>query len=153
MSLLQQIKDASLEARKNKRGDASFLITLYAEAARIGKDKGQRISTDQEVIAVLKKFRDNAQIVINTAEQYPSDKARESAKQAALELATIDWFLPTMMTKDELEAVINGYIVSTPELTSKSMGVIMGMLKLDYPGKYDGAMASTLVKEALSALD
>jgi len=67
MSLLQDIKNASLEARKIKSELSSFLVTLYAEAAKIGKDSGNRESTDEEVIKILKKFKSNAEELIKLA--------------------------------------------------------------------------------------
>lgn len=152
MSLLQQIKDASLTARKQKDSMAAFLVTLYAEAARVGKDKGQRDSTDEEVIAVLEKFKKGAREIIETAQDNPSDYANTLAAEAQQEILLLEQYLPKQLSEDELTAIINGYVVSTPDVSAKSMGLIMGKLKQEHGGLYDGSLASRLVKEALSAL-
>ena len=60
MSLIQDIKSASLVARKARETKkAESLITLYSEASMIGKNDGNRESTDAETIAVIKKFIKN----------------------------------------------------------------------------------------------
>lgn len=153
MSLLQKIKDMSLMARKEKDPNATFLVTLYAEAARVGKDKGQRESTDDEVIAVLKKFKDGANTIIQCATKRGGDSATAQEMQANAELKIIESFLPAMLSEDDLIRIINGYVVAIPDASSKSMGIIMGNLKQEYPGSYDGKLASKLVKDVLDALN
>lgn len=146
MSLLQQIKDASLDARKAKLSLAPFLVTLYSEAAMVGKTKRNGESTDEEVIGVLKKFKAGAETMI----EYSS--SQDVKDQSQLEIEAIELFLPKMLSEDELTGVINGYIVSTPGVSKASMGLLMSKLKNDYPELYDGSSASKLVKEALNAL-
>lgn len=143
MSLLQDIKNASFTARKNKDKMATFLVTLYSEAAMVGKNKRNDESTDEEVISVLKKFKAGAETI------HECSPSQEIANQALLEIDLLDQFLPKMLTEDELVSIINGYVISTPDVSIKSMGLIMGNLKNDHPGLYDGALASKLVKAAL----
>lgn len=146
MSLLQQIKDKSLLARKERDPMATFLVTLYAEAARVGKDNGNRESTDDEVLSTLRKFKEGAKTIIETSTN------QDLLEQAVAETILVDTFLPIMLTEHELTAIINGYIVSTPDIDSKSMGVIMSKLKQEHLGLYDGQLAAKLVKDALHAL-
>ena len=51
-----------------------------------------------------------------------------------------------MLTAEQLEDVIDKLILDTQD---KNMGVLMGKLKSLYPGKYDGALASKLVKQKM----
>ena len=60
MTILESVKKAQLQARKEKRAvDASTLTTLIGEAEMIGKNDGNRASTDAEVVTVIKKFVKN----------------------------------------------------------------------------------------------
>ena len=52
--LINQIKSDALIARKARKIDtATLLTTLYSEASMIGKNLGNRESTDQEVLQVI----------------------------------------------------------------------------------------------------
>ena len=57
MSLLAQLKKDSLLARKAADGvRATLLSTLIAEAEMVGKNAGNRESTDDEVQQTIRKF-------------------------------------------------------------------------------------------------
>lgn len=59
MTLIQQIKDKQIAARKSGDSLASLYTTLLGEASIIGKNAGNRETTDVEVVAVVKKFIKN----------------------------------------------------------------------------------------------
>ena len=49
--LINQIKSDALEARKARQTNtATLLTTLYSEASMVGKNDGNRESTDAEVL-------------------------------------------------------------------------------------------------------
>ena len=150
MSLLQAIKQASLTARKIKDPTATFLVTLYAEAARVGKDKRNSDSTDDEVISVLKKFKAGAETVIEAATKRNDAGDQASIDQALIEINIIDTYLPKMMSEDELTIEIIEFVNTLEDTTAKQMGKVMAYLKATFPGLYDGAMASKIVKGSLN---
>lgn len=150
MSLLQALKDASLTARKIKDPTAIFQVTLYAEAAKVGKDKRNDESTDDEVISVLKKFKAGAEIVINAATERKDAGDQALIDQALVEISIVDQYLPTMMSEDELTIEIIEFVKTLEDSTAKQMGKVMAHLKATFPGLYDGAMASKLVKNTLN---
>lgn len=145
MSILQKIKDDQLAARKNKEElKAKVLTVLLGEASRPGKDNGDRESTDSEVIAVLKKFiKNNQELMEHSIE---SSMAHHIAKSETL---LLEQYLPKQLNEEELREVIEGYVSGLDDKSMKQMGKIMGQLKKDYEGLYDGAAASTIVKELL----
>ena len=58
--LLETINQDRNEARKMKyTATATLLTTLYSEAQMVGKNDGNRETTDAEVVAVIKKFVKN----------------------------------------------------------------------------------------------
>lgn len=144
--LLEKLQAAALAARKAQDSvAASLLTTLYAEAARVGKDQGNRVSTDEEVVAVVKKFGKN---VDETLAALPETDARVAALR--VEKALLAEYLPQQLDEAGLTAVIAELVAALPEKSPKQMGAVMAGLKARAGGQYDGAMASRLVKAALA---
>ncbi len=143
--LLESIRSASLEARRAKDAErAALLVTLYAESARVGKDAGNRESTDDEVVKVVRKF-------LKGVEESLSVLTVEEARARALrEKEILESFLPRSVTGDELARVVDTLVEELPERTPKMMGAVMKALKDRLAGAYDGNEASALVKKALA---
>lgn len=155
MSLLQQIKQASIEARKTKNQKALFLVTLYSEAMMVGKSKRNGESTDEEVIQTLKKFKVGAETMIDAAIKLNKADAQTYIDNASDEISIIEQFLPRMLSESELRKVLVQYFYDlgggkTERDPRLQMGNFMSQLKKEYPGLYDGALASKLVKELLN---
>ena len=146
MSLLNQIKDAQLQARKERDEiKSSLFTTLYSEASMKGKNDGNRDSTDEEVIAVIKKFLNGVNETLE-ALKFSSDGR---VKVAVLEKEILESLLPKQLSEDELRIAISALIAGLEERNPKAMGKIMAGLKAQFAGLYDGAVASKLIKEML----
>jgi len=66
------------------------------------------------------------------------------------ELDILNSYLPKQLTEDELRTVIGLVIMKEGLTTMKDMGKIMGWLKSNYDGQYDGGLASKIIKELLN---
>lgn len=144
--LLEKLQAASLEARKAQNAVAAGLLTtLYSEAARVGKDQGNRVSTDDEVVAVVKKFSKN---IDETLAALPESDARVAALRVEKELLAA--YLPQQLDEAGLSALVAELVGALADKSPKQMGVVMAGLKARAGGQYDGAMASRLVKAALA---
>jgi len=145
-TLLERISQDSLAARKARETDkALFLTTLLSEAGRIGKDDGNRKSTDAEVTAVIKKFIKNTE---ETLRVVPEGSA--ARVQPAAELVILTAYLPRQATEDEVRAAVGRYVAELAERNPKQMGVLMGKLNAEFEGNFDKGVASKLVKDALA---
>lgn len=141
MTLLEQIKSDQLQARiAADKTKASILTTLIGEAEMVGKNDGNRDTTDQEVIATIKKFLKNIDETIAVAGSTETLLAEKDALQV---------YLPRQLTEPELRVTIGNIIVTQGLSGPKAMGQLMGELKKNHAGSYDGALASRLVKELL----
>ena len=141
MTLLEQIKSDQLQARiAADKAKASILTTLIGEAEMVGKNDGNRDTTDQEVIATIKKFIKNIDETIAVAGSTETLVAEKDALQV---------YLPRQLTEPELRVTIGNIIVTQGLSGPKAMGRLMGELKKNHAGSYDGALASRLVKELL----
>lgn len=142
MSLLSVIRNDLDAARRNKDARLlTLLTTLYSEAAMVGKTKRNGKSTDEEVLAVTRKFKVGVEEII---------KIKGSNEFLDFEISLYDKYLPEMLTDFELTDIINKLITELPDKSPKAMGVIMGKLKSEYLGRYDGTVASKLVKDLLA---
>jgi len=147
--LINQIKSDSLIARKARQSNtATLLTTLYSEASMIGKNAGNRESTDTEVLQVIEKFFKNANEVKNILL-----KKNKDISHIENEILVLSRYLPQKMSYEELGHIIRGIIKGltlTEDKSPKLMGEVMGMLKILHGGEYDGKMASEIVKKGLS---
>ncbi|VTU42248.1 MULTISPECIES: GatB/YqeY domain-containing protein [unclassified Variovorax] len=152
MSLLQRIKDDSLQARKAKEAaKAATLTTLYSEAAMIGKNAGNRETTDEEVAATVKKFIKNAKEAIVVLEN-ATDDARIAARDALRqEVSVYNAYLPQQLDHGQLTSAILGIVQGLAERSPKQMGAVMKALKEQHGTNYDGSAASAIAKEALAS--
>lgn len=145
--LLEQIRQDSLAARKARdTAKSTFLVTLLAEAAKVGRDDGNRSSTDAETVAVIKKF------IKNTTETLHVLGADAAARpQLALELNLLMDYLPRQASELELRTALTRLVAELPERNPKQMGALMAKLITEFDGNFDKSLASKLAKEALAA--
>jgi uncharacterized protein YqeY len=140
--MLNKIKSDQFDARKNKDSvKSSLLTTLYAEAAMIGKNNGNRNSTDDEVIKVMHKFLKG----INETISILSAGKSERYFIALQEKDIIESYLPKVASQQEVETAIVHLIDSG----ITKMGDIMKSLKDKFGTSLDAKQASVLIKEKL----
>jgi uncharacterized protein YqeY len=145
MSLLQTIKAAQLQARKARDTIASnVLTTLIGEAEAIGKNAGNRETTDAEVVAIAKKF------IKNMDETIALIKHPQALADLQRERSIVERYLPKQLTGVELIGILESLINELNAHTLREMGKIMKVLKERYDGQYDGATASALIKGMLT---
>lgn len=137
--LIDQIKnDMFLSKKSGEKIKSSLLTTLYAEAVRVGKDDGNRLTTDAEVVQVIKKFIKN-----NEETQNALATQGKHSQELISEADILKAYLPKQLSEMELTGII-----SSMKDLGKNMGDIMKHLKENYAGQYDGKLASEIAKKA-----
>jgi uncharacterized protein len=158
MTILENIKVASLAARKAHETDkAAALVTLLSEATMIGKNDGNRVTTEAETIAVIKKFIKNIDETLlavtagATADQQPKviDYAFVNGDPIAVKLlnekSVLKSFLPTQLKEHEIKEELNN--LYSPGI---KLGDLLKIFKVKFDGRYDGGTAAKLAKEIIS---
>jgi hypothetical protein len=148
MSTLQKIKESQLKARKEKDSTASSLLTtIIGEAEMIGKSAGNRETTEEEVIQVLRKFEKNQ---VENQRIYIDKRLPEAVAIAETEIGIIRQFLPTKLTDLQVQKDI-GTLMTNHLLPKeqKSLGIIIKELKTKYGSQFDGQQVSTQFKQIL----
>jgi len=127
MTMLQKIKDASVKERKLRSDMAVFSSFVLAEVQKIGKGKGNRETTDDEAIQVLKKI-----------------SAVSAENNRIGEVAWIDTLLPSMATSQDIQEFLNSTF-GTGAAVNK--GIVMKALKERFGSLVDMKLAGTIAAE------
>lgn len=139
MSLFQTLKIDALEARKARRTKtAAALTTLIGELETFSKNAG-RDPTDADVVTFVKKTVKN----IDETLKVISNKEDERAIDLEHEKVIFERYLPRQLDEAQLGTIIDLAISSG----ATSVGDVMKLLKTSYGGQYDGALASTILKQ------
>lgn len=150
MSLIDTIKAASLQARKERNAKrAALLSTLLGDAQMVGKNNGNRETTDGEVVAIIKKMINNTNETINILNK-SEQEGTSGVADLTEEVAVLTTFLPAQLTATALTNIISNIIALNEAASIKDMGKIMKALKEQYDGQYDGTEASAIIKSRLS---
>ena len=148
--VLDTLRALSMEARKKKSPTLTFLSMLQSEIVNVGKNNGNRETTEEEAIAVLKKIRNTD---VQVKEKSVGSGRSDMASRMDEEIRIIDLLLPEQMDEEMLKKAVDDIIAKLVsngiERDKKMMGKVIGELKAQYAGKYDGKTASDIVKAAL----
>lgn len=145
-SLINKLHDDMIAARKASDPVAkSLLVTLYSEASKVGKDKRNGDTTDQEAIAVVKKFITNAM----ETKKLLLERGQSCLVQEH-EITILSGYLPLQLSDVELAEAINKIISDNGFNDIKSLGTVMTTLKGLHDGQYDGKTASMIAKNLLN---
>lgn len=147
--LMTKLRADALTARKNRDEVASGLLTaLVGEAAMVGKNNGNRETTDEEALKVIKKFLDNATETLGLLDKKAAGDASALAaprSQAEREIVILSAYMPAQMTEAELRAEIASFKAAN---AGTNIGAVMKHLQTNFGGTYDGKLASQIAKEA-----
>ena len=110
-----------------------------------GKEK--RELSDAEVITVLTREAKKRREAVEAFEN--GGRADRAAAERA-EGEVIASYLPEQLTEDDIKKLIAETIAAVGAAGPSDMGKVMGSLKAKVAGKADGALVSSLVKEALN---
>ena len=149
--LLKRIQDDALAARKARDTDkGTFLTTLFSEAGRVGKDDGNRESTDDEVTKTIKKFLGNIDYSLTELDKHGVPADSELRKQPHYERGLFEAYLPKQASQDDIRSAVAAAIADLAEVNMKQMGVVMSKLKAQFGENFDRTFASDLVKTSLN---
>lgn len=164
--LIEQVRKDQLQARKDRNDvEAKLLTTLLGEVKQVadaaaekeprGADGAviKRDPTDAEVVATVSKFLKNNR---ELREELAKDDAKnpESAKnyladvEAMVEKEILERYQPKQLTADEIEFILTGALHRVN--LQKNKGALMGFLKQNHAGTYDGKIASQVVDKILT---
>ena len=146
MSLYETIQSDMYEAMKN--GDKFRVSTLRVALAKLKDkkiEKREDLSQNDEVkiLENLVKQRKEA------ADIYEKNNRSELMKNEMDELKILNFYLPKMMSEQELSTLIKEVISDTSATSMSYMGKVMPEIMKRSAGKADGKMAQQIVSDLL----
>ena len=138
---LNKIKQDQLDARKAKDTvRSSLLTTLLGEASPSGT---QTVSEDN-VIEVVKKFYKN---LAENREIYV--ERNQSTDGVDAEISIILEYLPSQLTVEEIEEIVDDLIVKYEIKNMGGMKIIMPYMIENYTDRYNGKEVKKIVQSKL----
>ena len=141
------LKDA-MKAREEVRLRTirSMLTAFMNELVATGK-KPQELLGDTEVLAVIKRLAKQRK---DSIEQFMGAGRDELAQVEKDELAVLETYLPTLMSRDAIKPLAEAKIAALGVTDKSKMGIIVCSLMKDLNGKADGADVKAVIEELLA---
>jgi uncharacterized protein YqeY len=147
MSLLTELKEAQKDAMRSK--DKLSLGTMrMALAAVKQREVDERIElTDTDVLQILTKMVKQRHESIGL---FVKGNREDLAQVERKEIEVVQRFLPTPLTPDEVNAIVDAAIAGTGADSIKDMGKVMGAVKNQLQGRADMGAVSGIIKSKLN---
>ena len=149
MSLKEKLQSdltAAMRARDDVRSSTIRMILTSIRNEEVAGKEAKSLS-DAEVITVLSR---EAKKRREAAEAFDSAGAKDRADAERSEGVVIAEYLPQPLTESEIRVLISQAMSETGATTPAQMGLVMKSLQPKISGRADGAMVSSLVKQALA---
>ena len=149
MSIKETLKtdlNAAMKSRNSVVAETiRMVLTAITNEEVAGKEKKEL--SDAEVITVLTR---EAKKRREAAEAFEQGGRADRAAAERAEGEVIASYLPAQLSEAEIKNLIAETIAAIGASGPADMGKVMGGLKAKVAGKADGALVSSLVKEALN---
>jgi uncharacterized protein len=135
-------KDALKSGAKDK---VSTLRMLNAALKNKQIDKRRALAEDEvleTVRSLIKQRRDSI-------EQFAKGGRQDLVDKETAEIVVLEAYLPTQLSRQELDVMVRDAVVQTGAQGAKDMGKVMKALIPMVGGRADGKLVSELVKHAL----
>jgi uncharacterized protein YqeY len=139
----QDLKTAMLEQDAERR-DALRLLLASLRSAE--KELQRELSEDEE-LQVLQRERKRR---IEAADAFRAGDREEQAEKEERELDVLEEFMPTPLSEEELEEIVDDAIAEVGATSLRDLGRVMADVMPQVAGRADGSQVSQLVKEKLA---
>ena len=147
MSLTDSIRKDMFEEVKSGntvKSDILKLVLADIKNEEIALDKDL---TEEEIITVLRRREKKSKDSIS---EFSKIGRNELVERETEQLQTIQKYLPTLMSEEEITEVVKRIIEEKRVSGVQSMGLVMGMVMKELNGKADGNTVKTIVQSLLS---
>ena len=142
MTIVQKLKTESLRLRKERNPVAASITFVISEIDRVGKNNGNRATTEDEAVRVVQKLvstlRDNL--------SYQLTEADEAATQ--LQIQILESVLPQMIDETRIRDTIQELMFDSNFIVNK--GNVMKELRARFGTLVDMKVAGTILQEYLA---
>ena len=149
MSLKEKLQADLTNAIRERDEVTSSTIRMILTSIRNEEVAGKEAKelSDAEIITVLSRESKKRR---EAAEAFEAAKALDRAHAERAEGAVIALYLPQQLSEPEIKDLIEAAMKETGASAPNQMGLVMKVLQPKISGRADGALVSSLVKQALS---
>ena len=146
--LKQRIHDDMKTALKAGEKQRLGTIRLIMAAIKQREIDGKITADDTEIVAILEKMTKQRRESIS---QYQTANRQDLVDVEQAELEVIAQYMPTPLSEDELNQLINAALEESGASSMRDMGKVMGLLKPQIQGRADSTAVSKQIKDRLSS--
>ena len=144
----KNLKEAMIRKDTNLISTLRLILAAIKERDIISKGKGHDPEVnDKEIISLLQTMIKQRK---GSIELYMKGNRVDLAKKEEDEIKIISSFLPSQLSKEDIDEIINNTVKSYEVNSMKDMGKVMKIIKDKYDGIMDFGYVSKIVKTKLS---
>jgi uncharacterized protein YqeY len=148
MSLKEQLQnDMKTAMREGETVKRDALRMLMAAIKQMEVDGGKPLDDAGVTDLLMKQVKLRRESIAD----YEKGGRAEQVEKEKADIAIIEQYLPQMMSREEVQAIVAAAIQHLNITSSKEMGRLMGHLMPQVKGKADGRMVNEVVKELLGS--
>ena len=146
----KNLKEAMIKKDTNLISTLRLILAAIKEKDIISRGKGDNSEVnDKEIISLLQTMIKQRK---GSIELYVQGNRDDLAKKEENEIEIISNYLPSQLSKQEIDELINKTIKLSEVNSMKDMGKVIKIIKEKYDGMMDFGYVSKVVKEKLSQL-
>jgi uncharacterized protein YqeY len=147
MTLIARIEGELQDARRARADARRDALSLILSALRSAEKDLQRELSDEEELQVLQRERKKR---LEAAEAFRNAGRDEQADAEEAELGVLEEFMPSPLSEEELEEIVDDAIAEVGATSLRDLGRVMKDVMPQVAGRADGGAVSQLVREKLA---
>jgi uncharacterized protein YqeY len=147
VSLIARLEADLTSAMKERDSRLRDTLRLILNALRGAEKELQRPLSDEEELQVLQRERKRR---AEAVEAYRDAGREEQAEQEEYELDVLAGYMPSPLSEDELEQIVDDVIAEVGATSIRDLGRVMADVMPQVSGRADGSVVSQLVREKLA---
>jgi len=152
--MLKKIKKRLMELRLKKDPFVPAIQTLVSEIEKIGKDNGNRETTQTEAIKVIEKSLKNIDINLKALAKNP-DRNKSTVQFLLQERELLESFLPEKLDSNKIISILEKEIIELKldPKDKKNLGVLYSFMQVNYSGQYDPKKLKIMIDIAFENIE
>ena len=146
MSLLETLRKDMFSAAKDGDTDRSNILKMIIAAC---KNYSIEIGKELEDSEIEKVLRKEEKKVKDSIDQFNKMQREDLVEKEQRQLAVIQSYLPTLMSEEEVLAVVKAKMSELSISGKHDMGRLMGSVMKELNGKADGMLVKNVVESLL----
>jgi len=147
VSRIETIEGELREAMKARDAERRDALRLILNALKGSEKELQRPLSEDEELQVLQRERKRR---VEAAEAFRTGGREEQAQSEERELAILEEFMPSPLSEEEIEDIVDDAIAEVGATSIADLGRVMADVMPQVAGRADGSAVSQIVREKLA---